>query len=1111
MKRQSNDKSYLIVFLIVYLGVTFLIVQYMFRAFKREMDSLIGASFEHVSLNYEIVRDKYDILIRAEMSKLLIDEVFVKILEKLNIKDENIVKENRRELLKKFYSVYNVYLSKGIVVFDVYNLQERLLSLKNPELSKMPITEQNFIYQAITKNDIVTGYEIIDGRIVYSYNYPLMVKGQVVGGIKIGFSLYSIQYYLNKSGTFNYLVVLNDKKLFKETLMTKISDNIDCYHEDESILFNEDMSKNIVKKILSRQVKADEINKKLREEGDFNLSYNYDGDSYLLIFKRIAKINHANLFIIGGKQESLIASVKQRYLMHTAVALVLNTLLFGLLWLFIWSKIKLLKSEKFLSLLVKFVKGGLVAIDSKGNIKFHNDAVFTIFKDEKDLLDFFRIHGDVDTKEVFYNGKNLIFYKDYLNLDEIFQGYLIFFVDITENVKLQESVKLAYEIFKNSLSGIMVTDTNGVILDVNEAFSKITGYEKEDVLGRKPSVLKSGFHDDDFYKNMWDSIQKYGKWEGEIWNKRKNNDIYPEYLTIFTIKDDFGVTKYYVSSFIDISDIKKYEEKLEYLAYYNEVTKLPNKKFFLIKLKDFIRDNSSSNIAVCYLDIDGFKKFLDKYGLEVSNNIINQISNRILPILKPKDIISHFDEDMFVFATILEKNENLDEYLERIQWAIFRPFTVDGETWNFTSSIGVTIYPEDKETPDELIRHAQQAMFNAKLKGRNKIAYYDIVQSKQIAIRKEKVAAIDRGLKNREFILYLQPKINVDLGSVVGAEVLVRWLHPEYGMIPPSEFIPYIYNSDIEIEFDKYIFEESINALEKLRTKGVDIKVSINISPKALLNEELLKFVRDIVSKRDQTVCRSIEIEIIESTSINNLEKAASILSEFKKMGFSTSVDDFGTGYASLDYIKSLPIDTVKIDRIFVIDLLKDPTDLNISEVVILLARAFNKEIVAEGVEDMMTAAALYKLGCNTFQGYFISKPLPLDEFIKKYDELNTINIKKSLESYFKNKEDIEIFALINAISEILELVEKIEVKDFDKNKYDKIFFNLMAWLNNKGNSYFMRKTDYAPIIEKINKVKNILEKINRKDYPKDMLSAYIEELKNIYMLIKVDYENLCV
>lgn len=1105
-----NKKLFLVIFLL-FLITSFVTVLYLIRSYRNSIELVKTNIRDHINVAYSVVAEKFDSYVNLDIKSLTRDDSFIESLRLWKVADEEKKKGIRRDIFRKYFQNYKNFLEKGIIVYDIYSTEERILSFKNVDASFKILDKEHLFKKAIDEKKVLTGYEFIDGRLVYSYNYPIVVDGEVIGGVVYGFSLYFVEYFLNLNSEYYYMVITNRIYSEQKFYAKKLLEEIDICYEDESLTFGEIKTKTILRKILISYPDKNRLNKMLESGKDFDLLTDFESSKYVLNFRKLATLNNINVYLVSANKDNYIVEIGKKYLIEIFFGVFFLFAVFFTLGIFIKNRLKNIRTEEFISHLIQFVKGGLVAIDKNNRIKYVNETALSFFGNHEEIIKFISTLDEGNQHQVSVKDKVLILFKDYIVFEDVFDGVIIFFIDITENLNLQDKFKLAYEIFKNNLSGIVITDINGVIIDVNESFTKITGYTKDEVLGKKPSILKSGFHDDEFYKNMWVSLSSQGKWEGEIWNKRKNNEIYPEYLIIFTIHDEYGKPKYYVSSFIDITDIKKYEEKLEYLAYYNEVTKLPNKRFFLMKLKDFLKEHSGKKIAVCYLDLDGFKKFLDKYGIEIANNIIYQISNRILPNLKPRDIISHFDEDIFVFATMFEESENLDEYLEKIQWAIFKPFTVDGEVWNFTSSIGVTIYPDDNEIPDELIRHAQQAMFNAKLKGRNKIVYYDIILSKKISIRKEKVAAIEKALQNEEFVLYLQPKADITNKKIVGAEVLARWISPKLGLIPPSEFIPYVQNSDIEIEFDKYVFRKSLELIDKLKKYGIDIKISLNISPRSLLNDELINYIRScIYGDNTRDIKNNLEIEIVESTTIDNLDKAASILNEFTRIGFGISVDDFGTGYASIDYIKSLPIDTVKIDKTFVIDLLKDPTDLNISEVVIMLAKAFNKNLIAEGVEDLKTASALYILGCDIFQGYVISKPLSEEEFIAKYDEINDrIRFMNVHDSYFKNKDQIEIYAAISAFKELVCYVSQMDNANLEWNNYDKTYFNTMSWLRNRGLSYFSKKNNYNGIIEKMQKMKEIIDKINKKDYPKDSFGIYLGELDNLLKLVEIEYEEL--
>ncbi|PMP72102.1 MAG: hypothetical protein C0187_02300 [Calditerrivibrio nitroreducens] len=1104
--------NYRLYILVLFVITSIFITSFLIFTFSNEIKSVYTFSISNLESRFNNNRDKYDVFLRTEVRTILNDPEIVDAIKNINM-NKSVV-EYRRLLFKKLYKNYKLYKEKGIEIFNICDTNSIFLNFNQPELSGAILYRKSLAYQAIEKKEVVIGYETYYDRLVYAYNYPIIMDGNIYGVIVFGFSLSAIQEDLNQIEGVQHIILIAGNENENDKFLVKLSDNLDCFYEHDLLLKERSDSLEFAKKIISNYPDKKELSGKLDSGKDFFLYYKFDNEYYLMLFKQILPEGTTHIYLVSVTKAPFIGTMIKRYITQGVLGIVFNIIIFTGLFLSFKFYEKMTKTEKLTREISQSLKDSLIILDNNGKIIYYNPSVIKFFRDIANLtkkIEYILSSNDQQIT-IDLDGESKIFYV-YKN-DVIVSGKkeatVVLLFDITEKITLSEKFKLAYEIVKHNLSGIVITDINGIIIDVNDAFLRITGYDRDDVIGKKPSILKSGIHDEKFYEDIWENLSKRGVWEGEIWNKRKNNEIYPEYLSIFTINDEQGRPKYYVGSFIEISEIKRYEEKLEFLAYYNEVTKLPNKRFFIEKVRKFIHDNPGKDVAVCYLDLDGFKQFLDKYGLEVSNKVINQISNRIMPILKKNDIIAHFDEDIFVIATIVDDTKELEDYLEKIQFAIYRPITVDGVVWKFTCSVGVTIYPEDNEIPSELVRHAQQAMFQAKSRGKNRILFFDPIMSKQLAIKKEKLAMIERGLKNKEFILYLQPKFNVEKKEVVGAEVLVRWVHPLHGLIPPSEFIPYISNSDIEVEFDKYIVSRAFECIDYLYSRGLKVKLSINVSPNALLNEELIDFIRETLLTDVKEKSSIIEIEIIESTSITNLDKASEILNEFSKIGFGISVDDFGTGYASLDYIKALPIDTVKIDRTFVVDMLSDPTNLNITEVIILLAKAFNKEIVAEGVETVETASALYKLGCNIFQGYLISKPLPIEEFVNMYHRFNDISISQLIDTHFKTKEEIEIYSAVNAFSRIIDLLINYGSHDFDQNSFDRLYFNLMSWLRNKGVYYYKKKEMFVQIINEMLNTNDHIEKVLKNNYPKDMLYDFIQELNKLMEKLKGTYKKIC-
>ncbi len=1079
--RSKYNKIYLFIFF--YLFISSLMGFYLYFVYKRELHITEKNFKDYLKINYEVVLEKLDSIVEFKIADITKDKYLIEHLHSFKHASINNKKLLRNNIFKRLYDYYNILSDKGIIVFDFYDSNRRVISFKNAETSDINIKKYDLVYDAFLKKEIKKGYRFIDGRLVYLYNYPILFKDEVIGVISFGFSLYSIQNFLNRASDYSFFITICGSNNNKEQIyFRRLVENFNCFYEDESFL-SEYNKNNIAKNIFIENIK------KLAKDDNY-LSTKHQGKEYIVLLNRIISVNDYDIFIIGTKETDILKNAMKRYTLHFILGNLFNLLLTSILWLLYVNRTKLMESEKFLSLLLNFLKNGIIVYDSNFNIKFINDTAKDLVNNN--IPSFNSIPGEKG--EIGYNFIKLLYYKNSFSVfNELY--YILSIIDITELATLRDGFRLSYEVVRNSLNGIIITDLYGNIIDVNEAFTKITLYEKNEVLGKKTSILKSDMHEQQFYENIWRSLKETGKWEGEIWNKRKDNTIFPSYLSLFTIYYEKDLPKYYAGNFTDITKIKDYEKKLEILAYYNEVTLLPNKKYFINKLTDYLYANNQNRLAILYLDIDNFKTVVDKYGLEVSNNVIIDISKRIIHLLKTTDIISHFDEDIFVIAT--DEVENIDEYLKNIQRDIFKPIKIQNEFYNFTSSIGVTIYPYDNDSPGELVRHAQRALFDAKLKGKNIINFYDVSLNKDIIFYREKIYSIKDGMRNKEFVLYVQPKVDIVEKSIVGAELLVRWHKENEGAIlPPSEFINYIQNTSLETEFDKYIINEAISLIKKLFEESIDIKISINISPRTLLEESFIDYLKNIINKNSINP-HTLELEIVESTTISDIDKASLILNELNSLGLDISVDDFGTGYASLDYIKSLPITTVKMDKTFVKDILKDPTNLKITEILILLSRAFNKKLVAEGVEDLMTANVLFSIGCKVIQGYLISKPVSLSEFIEKYYEMNTFIRSLPINgNTFPDKDYIEIYSAINGFKEVINSIK-------NNSTYSGLIFNLNLWLRNRGELYFTKKNKYNLIIRYMNSIVGLMDKINKKDYPAEQYKNFIIEMDNFQKIME--------
>lgn len=552
--------------------------------------------------------------------------------------------------------------------------------------------------------------------------------------------------------------------------------------------------------------------------------------------------------------------------------------------------------------------------------------------------------------------------------------------DVTDHKQFELAQREASVVFENSYEGIMVANADGLITKVNPAFTRITGYEAPEVNGCSPRMLSSGRHDARFYQEFWDSLNQRDFWRGEIWNKRKTGELYVVFQSISLVRDVKGKILHYVSVFADITQIKAHEAELDRVANYDALTDLPNRRLLSDRLKQAIllSDRSGKLCAIGFLDLDGFKPINDQLGHLVGDQLLIGVTAHLKTVLRAGDTLSRLAGDEFVL--LLSEVSSLEEctlILDRVLEAVRRPVNANGHLLGVTASIGVSLYPDDKADPDTLLRHADQAMYLAKQAGKNRYQLFDLEIDRRVQSHLESLEQMKEALKREQFVLFYQPQVDISSGEVIGAEALIRWQHPERGLLPPSEFLPHLHGSPLEQLFGEWVIETALNQVEAWRSHGLEMKVSVNVSANHLLQSDFRVRLAQALSRHPDTQPSSLELEVLETAAIGDIQQAIDIMQCCKNLGVSFSLDDFGTGYSSLTYLRKLPVDTLKIDQSFVRDMLTDPDDLSIVQGVVELASAFHRRVIAEGVETLEHCAVLRQMGCRNVQGYGIAKPMP--------------------------------------------------------------------------------------------------------------------------------------
>ncbi|MDF2546026.1 MAG: hypothetical protein K0R93_924 [Anaerosolibacter sp.] len=567
-------------------------------------------------------------------------------------------------------------------------------------------------------------------------------------------------------------------------------------------------------------------------------------------------------------------------------------------------------------------------------------------------------------------------------------------MDITERKENSERLRMAQKVFENTIEGIVVTDTEGMIQLVNPAFTAITGYTSEEAIGRNPRLLKSERHNQLFYKDMWDALINTGTWQGEIWNRRKNGETYPEWLTISAIKNDHGETTHYISVFNDITENIRKEEHIKHLAYFDALTGLPNRFLFGDRLNLAIThaQHHKHMLAVMVLDVDRFKRINDTLGHAVGDMVIQTVADRLSRCIGEGDTLSRLGGDEFMF--ILEEIEdvqNVTKIIHRLFEALACPLSIHGHELHITGSIGVSMYPGDGQDLDTLVKNADTAMYRAKELGRNNYQLYTPAMNDKAIARLTMENDLRKAIERNELTLYYQPKVDIKSGKITGAEALVRWNHPQRGRISPGDFIPLAEETGLIEPLGEWVLQQACCQVRKWQDeKGQDIYVSVNLSPRQFQNGNLAEQIIS-VAEAAEIDPKYIELEITESCAMKNPEHTLRLLQRLKGKGFTFSIDDFGTGYSSLGVLKKFPIDKLKIDQSFVRDITKDEDDKAIVLAMISMAHSMRLKVVAEGVETSEQLEFLMENHCDQLQGYLYSPPVPADEFEKLWE--NSLNL----------------------------------------------------------------------------------------------------------------------
>ena len=563
-------------------------------------------------------------------------------------------------------------------------------------------------------------------------------------------------------------------------------------------------------------------------------------------------------------------------------------------------------------------------------------------------------------------------------------GLVGFLSDITLRRNAEEMLRLHACIFERSEEAILITNAREEIVSVNAAFTRITGYSAEEVLGQTPRKFSSGRHDKGFYAAMWKKLTETGYWQGEVWDRRKDGEIYPKWTAIGAVTNSANEVSHYFSIFTDITDRKRAEGRIHHLAFFDALTGLPNRSLFNRLAEQALSD--SKRIEHCgaflFIDLNRFKPINDTLGHSVGDQVLQEVANRFRGCLRGADVVCRLGGDEFVVALFdISSRDHAGNVAQKLLASLDDPLVVGGHELKMGAAIGISIFPEDGNDAETLLRLADIAMYRAKQTGPDNFAFFREDMNVRAIDRLNLETGLRRAIERNELILFFQPKVNIESGGIIGAEALVRWRHPERGMVPPGEFIPIAEETGLITQIGSWVLETACRQARQWQDAGfAPIQIAVNLTARdfsSSLPARVAQLLQEYAIGAEW-----LELEITEGMLMKNTETVIGMMDELAVLGTALSLDDFGTGYSSLSYLKRFPIDTLKIDRSFVINIPEDANDCAIAGAIISMAKQLKLNVIAEGVESHEQLEFLRSRGCDEIQGYLFSPPAPAEKFI---------------------------------------------------------------------------------------------------------------------------------
>ena len=644
-----------------------------------------------------------------------------------------------------------------------------------------------------------------------------------------------------------------------------------------------------------------------------------------------------------------------------------------------------------LELILNAITDGVVMVNALGKVSYCNSSAERIF--ERELLGktlAIPINISITTpQEINLVRPSGLGWAELRSAEIEWQGepaYVILIRDITETKLNEDKLLQAAAVFENTRDGVMTVDANLRIIHINQAFTDITGYTAEEALGKPSNLLRSGRHDAEFYKTMWDSLKTTGHWQGEIWNRRKNNEVYPELLSISAVTDKSGSVTNYVGVFADISKLKASEIQLDFLAHHDPLTGLPNRLLLLSHLEHAIKmaQRENSILAVLMLDLDRFKEVNDVFGHLAGDELLQQVAQRLISRLRAADTVCRLGGDEFVI--LLESITQIEDAALVANDII----TTLSEPWQLSkdievgigASVGIALYPEHSNQPEQLLQQADTALYQAKSEGRGCFKYFSESITEEVRLRMDMEMRLRHGIVEHELCVFYQPQIEITTGKIIGVEALVRWQDPVYGLILPSAFIELAEKTGLIARIGSFVLKQACEQGQRWLNAGMPLMIAVNISTHQFRYSQIDKIVASVLEETGFPA-QYLTLELTESALMQREKESIVILKRLHALGVQLAIDNFGTGYSSIAHLRSFPLTEIKIDRCFIHDMIEQTENQEIIKTMISIAHALKLKVLAEGVETSTQLDFLKQQRCDLYQGFLTSPALAVDEFEK--------------------------------------------------------------------------------------------------------------------------------